>query len=41
MLSRDGGEPFFADEGCQAGAVSGTIWHGLLENDQFRRGYLS
>jgi adenosylcobyric acid synthase len=41
VLTRDGGEPFFADEGCRAGAVSGTIWHGLLENDEFRRRYLA
>jgi adenosylcobyric acid synthase len=41
LLSRDGGEPFFADEGCRAGPVAGTIWHGLLENDEFRRGYLT
>jgi adenosylcobyric acid synthase len=30
-----------ADEGCRAGAVAGTVWHGLLENDAFRRNYLS
>ncbi|HEX9520751.1 MAG TPA: cobyric acid synthase [Streptosporangiaceae bacterium] len=40
VVSRDGGEPFIADEGCRAGSVAGTVWHGLLENDQFRRGYL-
>jgi adenosylcobyric acid synthase len=38
---RDGGEPFFADEGCRVGAVAGTVWHGLLENDSFRRDYLA
>ena len=37
---RDGGEPFFADEGCRVDAVAGTVWHGLLENDSFRREYL-
>jgi adenosylcobyric acid synthase len=36
----DGGEPFFADEGCRVDAVAGTVWHGLLENDGFRREYL-
>jgi adenosylcobyric acid synthase len=41
LLSRDGGEPFFADEGCRAGPVAGTIWHGLLDNDEFRRDYLT
>ena len=41
VLSREGGEPFFADEGCRVGAVAGTVWHGLLENDGFRREYLS
>jgi adenosylcobyric acid synthase len=40
-VSRDGGEPLFADEGCRAGTVAGTVWHGLLENDAFRRTYLS
>jgi adenosylcobyric acid synthase len=34
-------EPFFADEGCRSGAVAGTLWHGLFENDAFRRRYLS
>ncbi|WP_416210979.1 cobyric acid synthase [Frankia sp. Cr2] len=32
----DGGEPFAAD-GIRVGAVAGTSWHGLLENDEFRR----
>jgi adenosylcobyric acid synthase len=41
VLSRDGGEPFFADEGCRVEAVAGTVWHGLLENDSFRREYLT
>ena len=39
-ISRQGGEPFVADEGCRVGAVAGTVWHGLLENDAFRREYL-
>jgi adenosylcobyric acid synthase len=42
----DGGEPLLAcngrgDEGCRAGAVLGTSWHGLLEGDGFRRSLLS
>ncbi|MCM3923261.1 cobyric acid synthase, partial [Frankia sp. AiPs1] len=34
-----GAEPFAAD-GVRVGAVAGTSWHGLLENDEFRRAYL-
>ncbi len=41
VVTREGGEPLVADEGCRAGAVAGTVWHGLLENDAFRRSYLS
>ncbi len=41
VVSRDSGEPFFADEGCRGEAVAGTAWHGLMENDSFRREYLS
>jgi adenosylcobyric acid synthase len=41
VVTRQGGEPLVADEGCRAGAVAGTVWHGLLENDAFRRDYLS
>ncbi len=40
IVHRDDAEPFVADEGCQAGAIAGTVWHGLLENDAFRRNYL-
>lgn len=36
-----GATPFFADQGCRHGAVAGTTWHGLFENDAFRRAYLS
>ncbi|GAA0946584.1 cobyric acid synthase [Actinocorallia libanotica] len=36
---RHGGEPFL--DGCRAGAVFGTTWHGALENDGFRRAFLS
>ena len=35
-----GGEPFFVDEGSQRGAVAGTSWHGVFENDAFRRAWL-
>jgi adenosylcobyric acid synthase len=40
-VRREGGEPLVGDLGCRAGAVGGTIWHGLLENDSFRRRYLT
>ncbi len=45
-----GGQPWFtirpddeatALDGCQAGAVDGTLWHGIFENDAFRRSYLA
>lgn len=41
----DGGEALLVDdagaaEGCVAGSVTGTSWHGLLEGDGFRRAYL-
>ena len=41
-----GGEPLVVDEdgapeGCVAGAVTGTSWHGLFENDDFRRRFLA
>jgi adenosylcobyric acid synthase len=41
VVTREGGETLVADEGCRAGAVAGTVWHGLLENDAFRRRYLA
>jgi adenosylcobyric acid synthase len=28
-------------DGCQEGAVSGTLWHGIFENNSFRRSYLA
>jgi adenosylcobyric acid synthase len=46
---RDGG-PWFTSrpgdeatglDGCQADPVSGTLWHGIFENDAFRRSYLA
>ncbi|HEY7484597.1 MAG TPA: cobyric acid synthase [Streptosporangiaceae bacterium] len=35
----DGAEPFL--DGCRAGSVWGTTWHGAFENDGFRRAYLA
>ncbi|MEU1312010.1 cobyric acid synthase [Streptomyces cinnamoneus] len=35
---RGGDEPFL--DGCRAGAVWGTHWHGSLESDGFRRAFL-
>jgi len=40
FASRPSGEEEAALDGCQAGAVSGTLWHGIFENDSFRRSYL-
>ena len=41
-----GGEPLFVSragepEGCRSGQVWGTVWHGVLENDAFRRRFLA
>jgi len=42
-----GGEPFIVDDdggpldGCRSGVVWGTLWHGALECDGFRRAFLS
>jgi len=38
VVGVDGGEPFL--DGCRAGSVWGTTWHGALENDGFRRAFL-
>src|SRR4051812_26461872 len=35
----DGAEPFL--DGARAGSVFGTTWHGALENDGFRRAFLT
>jgi adenosylcobyric acid synthase len=37
-VTPDGGEPFL--DGCAAGPVRGTTWHGIFENDGFRRAFL-
>jgi adenosylcobyric acid synthase len=34
----EGGDPWL--DGCRAGSVWGTTWHGALENDGFRRAFL-
>lgn len=47
QVTLTGGDAVFADasgaalEGCRDGAVWGTIWHGALESDGFRRAYLA
>ncbi len=38
-VSVAGGEAFL--DGCSAGTVCGTSWHGVLENDGFRRAFLA
>jgi adenosylcobyric acid synthase len=35
------GDETTAPEGCRSAAVAGTLWHGIFENDEFRRAYLS
>jgi adenosylcobyric acid synthase len=35
------GDDAAALDGCQIGAVSGTLWHGIFENDVFRQSYLT
>jgi adenosylcobyric acid synthase len=36
-VERHGGDELIEDEGCVAGSVIGTSWHGVLEHDEFRR----
>ena len=38
VMMVDGGAPFL--DGCELGAVRGTSWHGIFENDDFRRAFL-
>ncbi len=40
-VRRRGGDELFPDEGCRVGSVAGTSWHGLFENDEFRRSFLT
>ena len=45
-VTRHGGEELLRDaggegEGCAAGSVLGTSWHGVLEDDAFRRAVLA
>ncbi len=44
-ITVDGGEPLVSTdggpEGCRVGATWGTVWHGLLENDGYRRRFLA
>ena len=37
-VTADGGADFL--DGCEAGAVRGTTWHGIFDNDGFRRAFL-
>jgi adenosylcobyric acid synthase len=38
VVTADGGEEFLG--GCADGAVRGTTWHGIFDNDDFRRAFL-
>jgi adenosylcobyric acid synthase len=39
IVAVEGGDPFL--DGCREGAVWGTTWHGALENNAFRRAFLT
>jgi len=39
IVEVEGGEPFL--DGCRVGATFGTTWHGIFENDRFRRAFLT
>jgi adenosylcobyric acid synthase len=39
VVSVEGGTGFL--DGCAAGSVRGTTWHGIFENDSFRRAFLT
>ena len=42
VVQVEGGDPVFEPaEGCRTGSVTGTVWHGALESDGMRRGYLA
>jgi adenosylcobyric acid synthase len=38
VVTVEGGEPFL--DGCEQGSVRGTTWHGIFDNDAFRRAFL-
>ncbi|SHH10151.1 adenosylcobyric acid synthase (glutamine-hydrolysing) [Jatrophihabitans endophyticus] len=38
VVTVTGGEPFL--DGCERGTVRGTTWHGIFDNDAFRRAYV-
>ena len=38
VVEVEGGEPFL--DGCESGPVRGTTWHGIFDNDAFRRAFL-
>lgn len=40
QVRRHGGEELLSGEGCRHGATSGTSWHGLFDNDGYRRAVL-
>jgi adenosylcobyric acid synthase len=37
----EGGHELFVGEGCVDGSVAGSTWHGLFENDDWRRRFLT
>ncbi|MHB1615407.1 MAG: cobyric acid synthase [Actinomycetes bacterium] len=39
VVTVGGGQPFL--DGCRVGSVWGTSWHGIFENDAFRRAFLT
>ena len=39
VVKVEGGSPFL--DGCVDGSVWGTTWHGVFENDEFRRRFLT
>jgi adenosylcobyric acid synthase len=49
VVDVQGGDPWFTSEpgggtaldGCRQGALYGTLWHGVLEGDEFRRIFLA
>ena len=38
VVQVEGGDSFL--DGCRVGSVAGTTWHGIFENDGFRRAFL-